>query len=133
MALSEYEKQVLEQMESEFRRADPQLASKMAKPVEPQLPSGSFSARRCALGALIAVAGLAALVAAVYLGYSFLWSSLCAVLGFVLMILGVKLAVSKKKVGRAAAQNRVAGAGANAWARFLADQERRWRDRRGGD
>lgn len=132
MALSDYEKQVLEQMEAEFRRADPELASEMAKSVDPDAPSGSLSPRRIALGAVIAVAGLAVLVGAVSLGYS-LWSILLGVLGFVLMVLGVWLAVSTKKAEGGAPKNRAGAGGTGAWARFIEDQERRWQNRRRDD
>ena len=54
MALSDYEKQVLEQMEEEFRRADPAFASQMESPIEDHAPL-RLSPRRIAAGALLAV------------------------------------------------------------------------------
>lgn len=98
MALSDYEKHVLEQMEEEFRRADPAFASEMEKPIE-EPPSGPLSPRRIALGAVLALSGLGVLVGAVSLGYS-IWSILLGVLGFVFMVAGVWYAISSPKGGR---------------------------------
>lgn len=128
MALSDYEKQVLEQMEEEFRRADPAFASQMETPIEEPV-SGRLSPRRIAAGAVVAVSGLIVLVAAVSLGYSIV-SILLGVLGFILMVGGIWFAISSPK--GAPARKPAKGRGsrqASAWARFLEDQERRWRER----
>lgn len=135
MALSEYEKQVLEQMEAEFRRADPQLVSDMAKAAAPKAPKASLAPRRIAMGLVIALAGLLVLIGAVSLGYSLL-SILCGVLGFALMVGGIWLAVSPrvsaksaKRVSRSTKKAQPKGL-AGVWARFMDSQERRWDDRR---
>ncbi|MDC4233073.1 DUF3040 domain-containing protein [Actinomyces sp. B33] len=131
MALSEYEKRVLEEMEADLRRADPGLASQMSSAASSADPSGKRpSPRRIGLGALIAIAGLGVLIAAVSFGYS-PWTILLGVVGFALMVGGIFFAVTpgasstdsgKARSGRAS--------GGSSWSAFLADQERRWDERR---
>ena len=73
MALTEYEKKVLEQMEASLREEDPALASQMSAPAaaEESEPSrGPRAPRRIALGFGGATLGMVVLVAAVSLGYS---------------------------------------------------------------
>lgn len=136
MALSEYEKQVLEQMEAEFRREDPELVSEMTKSLaDDEAPKGTLSPRRIALGLCMAAAGLILLVVAVSLGYS-LWSILLGVAAFLLMVGGVLFALrsdapagaSAGKGGRGSKGGRP-GRGSG-WSQFIADQERRWDERR---
>lgn len=131
MALSDYEKHVLEQMEEEFRRADPAFASEMEKPIE-EPPSGPLSPRRIALGAVLALSGLGVLVGAVSLGYS-IWSILLGVLGFVFMVAGVWYAISSPKGGEGAHLAPRAPKPEGGWAGFIRDQERRWEERRRDD
>ncbi len=127
MALSDYEKQVLEQMEEEFRRADPAFASQMESPIEDHTPL-RLSPRRIAAGALLAVVGLIVLVAAVSLGYS-IASILLGVVGFILMVGGVWFAISSPKgIGVPSPKKKVKRQ-QSSWASFLADQERRWQER----
>lgn len=133
MALSEYEKRVLEQMEAEFRRADPDLVSELESPIEDERLNGPLSPRRIALGGLVALVGLGILIGAVSLGYS-LWSILLGVLGFVFMVGGVWYALSSPKgAARRPRSRKGPGAGGSPWTRFLEDQERRWEDRRRDD
>ncbi|MBJ2328983.1 DUF3040 domain-containing protein [Schaalia cardiffensis] len=127
MALSDYEKQVLEQMEEEFRRADPAFASQMESPIEDHAPL-RLSPRRIAAGALLAVVGLIVLVAAVSLGYS-LVSILLGVAGFILMVGGVWFAISSPKGSGVPSLKKKVKRQRSSWASFLADQERRWQER----
>ena len=88
MALTEYEKKVLEQMEASLREEDPALASHMStsapeKDAEPA--RGPRAPRRIALGFGGAVLGMVVLVGAVSLGYS-LVSILLGVVGFALTV-----------------------------------------------
>ncbi len=103
MALSDYEKQVLAQMEAQLKEADPSLASVMTSslPDEPvRQPGGRLSPRRIALGSIIGIGGLAIILGGVSLGFG--WSAaLLGVLGFVLMVGGVLLAVKTDKAGGA--------------------------------
>ena len=72
MALTEYEKKILEQMEASLREEDPALASQMSAPVseepESKAAEGPRAPRRIALGLTGAVLGMIVLVAAVSLG-----------------------------------------------------------------
>lgn len=132
MALSEYEKRVLEQMEAEFRRADPDLVSEMTQPISDEPEGGAYSPRSIAIGVLVAVGGLGVLIGAVSLGYS-LWSILLGVVAFVLMVGGVWFALSSPKApssGPASLKKKSSG---SLWARFIEGQERRWQERRRED
>lgn len=84
MPLSEYEQRVLSQMEQQLR-SDPKLVSTFTS-------EQRYSGRRLALGALLVLAGLAMLVGGV--AGSFVW---LGVLGFVAMLGGVMLAISKPR------------------------------------
>ncbi|WP_026460854.1 DUF3040 domain-containing protein [Schaalia suimastitidis] len=139
MALSEYEKLVLQQMEEELRREDPELASQLSRPASrPRRQEGdemaqvthghTWSPRRLALGISCTVAGLIVLVSALSLGHG-IWTVVAAVIGFVLMLAGVLVAMSSPK-GNASKGQEKKGL-PNGWAAFIADQERRWDERRG--
>jgi len=124
MPLSEYEQRVLSQMEQQLR-SDPKLVSTFTS-------EQRYSGRRLALGALLVLAGLGMLVGGV--AGSLIW---LGVLGFVAMLGGVMLAISKPKgaaarpispgrVGKPASTRRDAG--------FMQRLEERWdrrRDQRG--
>ena len=138
MALTEYEKKILEQMEASLREEDPALASQMSAPVseepESKAAEGPRAPRRIALGLTGAVLGMIVLVAAVSLGYSVV-SILLGVVGFAVTVAGVLYAFSRPSAqGRGADESRSAkknkGGG---WDSFIQDQERRWDDRRGND
>ncbi|MEE6274049.1 DUF3040 domain-containing protein [Georgenia wangjunii] len=90
MPLSEYEQRVLHQMEQQLRSDDPRLASSLSTQTK-------VSVRRLALGALAVLAGLGMLVGGVALSYVWL-----GVLGFVAMLGGVMLAISKPRGAPAA-------------------------------
>ncbi|MFC4556364.1 DUF3040 domain-containing protein [Georgenia faecalis] len=125
MPLSEYEQRVLHQMEQQLRSDDPRLASSLS-------PEPKVSVRRLVLGSLAVLAGLAMLVGGVALSQVWL-----GVLGFVSMLGGVMLAVTRQKRGPAP----VAGAGSRPAARpapakrtgsgsFMKRLEERWDRRR---
>lgn len=105
MALSEYEKKVLAEMEQHLRQQDPDLADTMASslpeteptPERPQSPP--LSPRRIALGSILAAVGLAAVLLGVTIGTA-LWTIILGVVGFALMVFGVLLALSTDKNGR---------------------------------
>lgn len=132
MALSDYEKQVLEQMEADLRRADPELASHMSRPrTDPSAPEeeGHLSPRRIAAGSVLALAGLGVVLAGVALGHT-VGAIALGVLGFAMMVGGVMLALRTTAGGggtRAGAPRPRRSSGG--WSHFVADQERRWEDR----
>lgn len=123
MPLSEYEQRVLHQMEQQLRTDDPRLASSLAS-------ENRYSLRRLALGVLLVVLGLTLLVAGV--ATTLVW---LGVLGFVAMLGGVMLAISKPKSAAAAKADPVKTAArpAKANARsagFMQRLEERWDRRR---
>ena len=133
MALTEYEKKILEQMEASLREEDPALASQMSAPAaeeEDEPARGPRAPRRIALGLTGAVLGMVVLVAAVSLGYSIL-SILLGVAGFALTVAGILYALSRPGASSGSAE-RGAEKGSG-WNSFIQDQERRWDDRRGND
>jgi hypothetical protein len=138
MALTEYEKKILEQMEASLREEDPALASQMSAPVsdepESEAPAAPRGPRRIALGLTGAVLGMIVLVAAVSLGYSVL-SILLGVAGFALTVAGVLYALSrpggKGNVTDESASNKKNDGGG--WDSFIQDQERRWDNRKDDD
>ena len=138
MALTEYEKKILEQMEASLREEDPALASQMSAPAaeeEAEPARGPRAPRRIALGLTGAVLGMVVLVAAVSLGYSIL-SILLGVAGFALTVAGILYALSRPGASssESADESSVRGADkSSGWSSFIQDQERRWDDRRGND
>ena len=138
MALTEYEKKILEQMEASLREEDPALASQMSAPAaeeEAEPARGPRAPRRIALGLTGAVLGMVVLVAAVSLGYSIL-SILLGVAGFALTVAGILYALSRPGASSSELADessaRVADK-SSGWSSFIQDQERRWDDRRGND
>ena len=138
MALTEYEKKILEQMEASLREEDPALASQMSAPAveeDPELARGPRAPRRIALGLTGAVLGMVVLVAAVSLGYSIL-SILLGVAGFALTVAGILYALSRPGASSSESADESSEHGAekgSGWNSFIQDQERRWDDRRGND
>lgn len=134
MALSEYEKQVLQELEAEFSRdsseaatSAAQLAEQMGK-AEAESARGHFVPRFVAGGIVIVVLGLGILLTAVSLGYS-IWSILLGVLGFICMLGGILLALhTQSSAGKTAKEERAPQR--RSWQSFLDRQERRWDDRR---
>ena len=138
MALTEYEKKILEQMEASLREEDPALASQMSAPAaeeEAEPARGPRAPRRIALGLTGAVLGMVVLVAAVSLGYSIL-SILLGVAGFALTVAGILYALSRPGASSPESADESSARGADkssGWSSFIQDQERRWDDRRGND
>lgn len=141
MALTEYEKKVLEQMEASLREEDPALASHMStsapeKDAEPA--RGPRAPRRIALGFGGAVLGMVVLVGAVSLGYS-LVSILLGVVGFALTVGGILYALSRPssalsdEAGVRPRQKKDKEKENGGWDSFIQDQERRWDDRKNDD
>ena len=138
MALTEYEKKILEQMEASLREEDPALASQMSAPVseepESKAAEGPRAPRRIALGLTGAVLGMIVLVAAVSLGYSVM-SILLGVVGFAVTVAGVLYALSRpggkgRSAGEPRSEKKSKGGG---WDSFIQDQERRWDNRKDDD
>lgn len=102
MALSEYEKQVLADMEHHLRQQDPDLADTMAsslpEAVEDEEPAGqgSLSPRRIAVGSIGATVGLAVVLVGVSIA-SLAWTIVLGVVGFLLMLGGILYALSPVK------------------------------------
>ena len=137
MALTEYEKKILEQKEASLREEDPGLASQMSAPAaeeETEPARGPRAPRRIALGLTGAVLGMVVLVAAVSLGYSIL-SILLGVAGFALTVAGILYALSRPGTSSESAdESSEHGTDkSGGWNSFIQDQERRWDDRRGND
>lgn len=138
MALTEYEKKILEQMEASLREEDPALASQMSTPAaeeEDEPARGPRAPRRIALGLTGAVLGMVVLVAAVSLGYSIL-SILLGVAGFALTVAGILYALSRPGASSSQSADESSERGAekgSGWNSFIQDQERRWDDRRDND
>ena len=138
MALTEYEKKILEQMEASLREEDPALASQMSAPAaeeETEPARGPRAPRRIALGLTGAVLGMVVLIAAVSLGYSIL-SILLGVAGFALTVAGILYALSRPGASSSQSTDESSERGAekgSGWNSFIQDQERRWDDRRGND
>lgn len=139
MALTEYEKKILEQMEASLREEDPVLASQMSSPTldedENESARGPRNPRRIALGFAGAVLGMVVLVVAVSLGYSII-SILLGVAGFALTVAGILYALScpgsaSSDRSRAPKQKKTKESGG--WDSFIQDQERRWDDRKNDD
>ena len=135
MALTEYEKKILEQMEASLREEDPALASQMSAPAaeeEDEPARGPRAPRRIALGLTGAVLGMVVLVAAVSLGYSIL----LGVAGFALTVAGILYALSRPGASSSQSTDESSERGAekgSGWNSFIQDQERRWDDRRDND
>lgn len=130
MALTEYEKKILEQMEASLREEDPALASQMSAPAaeeEDEPARGPRAPRRIALGLTGAVLGMVVLVAAVSLGYSIL-SILLGVAGFALTVAGILYALSRPGASSSQSADESSERGAekgSGWNSFIQDQERR--------
>lgn len=99
MALSDYEKRVLAEMEQHLRQQDPDLADKMASTIpadETPEPKSELSPRKIALGSILAAAGLGAVLIGVTVG-NVVATILLGALGFAMMVGGVLLALSSDK------------------------------------
>ena len=132
MALTEYEKKVLEQMEASLREEDPALASQMSAPAPAE--ETESEPRRIALGFAGAVLGMVLLVVAVSLGYSIV-SILIGVAGFAVTVAGILYALSRPASPSDASDRprRKKNKENGGWDSFIQDQERRWDDRKNDD
>lgn len=121
MALSDYEKQVLEEMEAQFDHQPSSFRDHVREDAHSPRSSSKLSPKRVAIGSLMIVAGLLILVAAVSLGYSVL-SLIVGVAGFLFMLGGAWYALQTPRVLRPGAKR----------SSFMQRQEERW-DRRSAD
>ena len=121
MALSDYEKQVLEEMEAQFDHQPSSFRDHVREDAHSPRSSSKLSPKRVAVGSLMIVAGLLILVAAVSLGYSVL-SLIVGVAGFLFMLGGAWYALQTPRVSRPGAKR----------SSFMQRQEERW-DRRSTD
>lgn len=121
MALSDYEKQVLEEMEAQFDHQPSSFRDHVREDAHSPRSSSKLSPKRVAVGSLMIVAGLLILVAAVSLGYSVI-SLIVGVAGFLFMLGGAWYALQTPRVSRPGAKR----------SSFMQRQEERW-DRRSTD
>ena len=121
MALSDYEKQVLEEMEAQFDHQPSSFRDHVREDAHSPRSSSKLSPKRVAVGSLMIVAGLLILVAAVSLGYSVL-SLIVGVAGFLFMLGGAWYALQTPRVARSGGKR----------TSFMQRQEERW-DRRSAD
>ncbi|WP_448750630.1 DUF3040 domain-containing protein [Actinomyces sp.] len=121
MALSDYEKQVLEEMEAQFDHQPSSFRDHVREDAHSPRSSSKLSPKRVAVGSLMIVAGLLILVAAVSLGYSVI-SLIVGVAGFLFMLGGAWYALQTPRVLRPGAKR----------SSFMQRQEERW-DRRSAD
>lgn len=121
MALSDYEKQVLEEMEAQFDHQPSSFRDHVREDAHSPRSSSKLSPKRVAIGSLMIVAGLLILVAAVSLGYSAI-SLIVGVAGFLFMLGGAWYALQTPRVLRPGAKR----------SSFMQRQEERW-DRRSAD
>lgn len=112
MALSDYEKQVLAEMEQELRKQDPGLADAMAsslpkkeKPA-PQAPAKPpLSPRKIAVGSILVALGLATVLAGMSFSFS-VWTIVLGAAGFAVMVGGVLYALSPDKDAKGVAKGK---------------------------
>ena len=121
MALSDYEKQVLEEMEAQFDHQPSSFRDHVREDAHSPRSSSKLSPKRVAVGSLMIVAGLLILVAAVSLGYSVI-SLIVGVAGFLFMLGGAWYALQTPRVLSPGAKR----------SSFMQRQEERW-DRRSAD
>lgn len=144
MALSDYEKEILEQMESQLREDDPELASTMSARTSRSSRARSsydtsadsprrskLSPRNMILGAFFAVIGMCVVLGGVTLGYG-IWSILLGVLGFCIMVAGILFALHTRPMDPASSKKSGTKPSSGRWTDFVANQNRRW-DERGRD
>lgn len=126
MALSDYEKQVLAQMEQQLASDDPQFVSKLQGG---KAKAGAPNPRQIAWGVVLLLVGMAALLAGVAFSSAstvmmFVGPAI-GVAGFVAMVLGVHQVISGLSGNPRAARKRPAKLAGG----FMSKQEDRW-DRR---
>ena len=121
MALSDYEKQVLEEMEAQFDHQPSSFRDHVREDAHSPRSSSKLSPKRVAVGSLMIVAGLRILGAAGSLGYSVI-SLIVGGAGFLFMLGGAWYALQTPRVLRPGAKR----------SSFMQRQEERW-DRRSAD
>ena len=122
MPLSEHEQKLLEQLEKQLNEDDPKFASSMGSDA-----GRSWSTRHLVIGVLAALAGIALLLAGVWMQAIFV-----GVLGFVVMGAGVYFATMRSSaVGR----SRTSGGRKPGKSRrsFMSTLEERWDERHRGE
>lgn len=125
MPLSEHEQQLLAQLEQQLHEDDPRFVSTM----QPGAARGQGSMRNVVLGVVIAVVGLAALLAGVATKLIVI-----GVIGFIVMGAGVYVATMRAKGGSAgpASGGRASGKSRKS-SNFLQNLEEKWDRRNRGD
>ena len=122
MALSDYEKQVLEEMEAQFDHQPSSFRDHVREGTDVPRSSSKLSPKRVAAGSLMIVAGLLILVAAVSLGYSVI-SLIVGVAGFLFMLGGAWYALQTPRAVRSGGKR----------SSFMQRQEERWDRRSAGE
>lgn len=129
MALSDYEKQVIAEMEKQLKAADPSLASVMTSSLPTAKreagPDGRLSPRRVAIGSILAVVGLSTVVFGVTMGFG-VWAVLLGALGFGLMVGGILFALKTGPKKGVAEGNKRKPRGKK---KFMEGQAERWENR----
>ena len=123
MALSDYEKQVLEEMEAQFVSQPASFNDHSRPNANGEQQTGRLSPRKVAVGALMIIAGLLVLIAAVSLGYSAI-SLIVGVAGFLLMVGGAWYALTAK--GSSSSSDQKHGS-------FMERQQEQWDQRLSDD
>lgn len=123
MPLSEHEQQLLAQLEQQLHADDPRFASSM----KPGAARGQGSMRNLVLGVVIAVIGLAVLLAGVATKLIII-----GVIGFVVMGVGVYVATLRAKAGTNPGP-RGSGGSSRKSSHFLQGLEEKWERRNRGD
>lgn len=139
MALSDYEKQVLAQMEAQLHNEDPKMADRMRQTSTKVGGPAVSRPRRVAFGVVLVLVGavvlIGGLIATPYLkGFEFLGTAI-GVLGFVVIVLGVLKIFgvgSKSSASKPAPRSQPAGASAS-HSSFMDRQNERWDRRQHGE
>lgn len=126
MALSEQDRQILEQLELQLREDDPALASTLSSQRSSQKQAKkSYSPRRVALGLVLAVLGL--IIPIIGISANSLWITVAiGVVGFALMLTGVLFIAipTVENPGSARKQTRRSNSS------FMEKQQRKWDERK---
>ena len=123
MGLSDYEKQVLADLEAQLREGDPSFDAAMAKEA-PNSPRKTPPRVMAAMG-VVTLLGLVIIVVAVSLGYT--WPAMAlAVVGCLVMVFGITLPWNRKVVAKLSGKT-ARGASSSA---FMKKQQQKW-ERRG--
>lgn len=124
MALSEQDRQILEQLERELRREDPHLASTLSSQRRaPASGKKSYSPRRVGAGVALALAGLVFPIVGISSGH--LWITvLLGVIGFALMLTGVLFIAVPTVDGGASSRS------SRSRSSFMERQQQKWDERK---